>query len=524
MSNGERFKTDRFNEHATRTYGRMGSTTLRRTGLENVLSKATTKNLTVLEKKMDPAHFRELLKKKPTPEKIWKEVKKREMDETEETKEIIGMSLGNPNKFDDYPPNMRVNECLAELPFEDIETVREMAGYTESFGYPPFIEMLKSVNFSDPKSVNRDPKKFKDIKVYFTAGASQAAEIAMGPAILNPEDTLAVHDLIYIIYLGAAYFRNAHIESYECRDDGRPDSESLQEVLSMYSERNDRRIQAVAFTSIGNPVGAAMSENDIIEHLKTVGKHSMKENRPIIAMVDVAYEAFRRGGKPLDPIEIAIDNEIPVALVVLDTSSKSYGTCGYRAGKLAIYWPDNYFGDYRDDYIMSLDTKILPTLGSVSVPIQMAYYNFFRKLQENNGIMEETINFFKERRENANKNLVYIAEELRKTPGVYLAKYYDHAGKNGGLDPDTLSSFYALFGFSKLNELHGSGFNQVVAFGDFASGVPEVPITDCIPSQSFLPEKRWAKHPALIRITGLTNKEETESFLNAVRAYADYLG
>ncbi len=522
MRNGRRFKTDRFNENALRTFGRMDETTLRRTGLEDVLRKATERNLAALEKKMGASEFRKL-KEVCSPEEIFREVRKRGLDDREKTKEIIGMSLGNPNAYDDYQVNMRINECLAELPFEDSHTVRKMAGYAGSFGFGPLVESLKHINFSNPRSVCSDPEKFRDVRVYITAGASQAAELIMGPAVLKPEDTVVVHDWIYIIHLGAAYFRNAHIESYECRDDGRPDSESLHKVLSMYSERADRKIQAVVFTSIGNPVGSAMAEEDIVDHLKIIGECSRKENRPVIAVIDVAYEAFRRGGKPLDPIEIAIDRELPVALAVLDTSSKGYGTCGYRLGKLALYWPDNFFNDYRDDYITALNNKILPTLGPTAVPLQMVYHNFFQKLREDEKLMKETVEFFRSRRENINRNLVYMAEELRRIPGVYLAKYYDHAGKNGGLDPETLSSFYLLFGFSKLNERDGSGFNQAVAFGEFALETPSAPLINCVPGQSFLPEKRWAKHPALIRVTGLTNREETEAFLSAVRAYGEYL-
>jgi hypothetical protein len=117
-----------------------------------------------------------------------------------------------------------------------------------------------------------------------------------------------------------------------------------------------------------------------------------------------------------------------------------------------------------------------------------------------------------------------MAEALSGMKGVYLAKYYDHAGRNGGIEPGTLSSFYLLFGFTKLSERYGSGFNQAVAFGEFALDTPGVPLINCVPGQSFLPEKRWSRHPSLIRVTGLTNEEETTSFLRSVEAYAGHLG
>lgn len=516
---GNDFRTERFRNHASRTYGRMGLTTLRRTGLEEVLRKATERNLAVLERSMGAVEFRHF-KCKASPEAAWREVKRRGLVGGE-SKEILGMSLGNPSGYESYPPNRRVITCMAECAADE-SVIRESSGYTHSFGYPPLLQKLQRMNFANPRSAYNDPQKFKDVRVYVTAGGSYAAELAMGPAILAPEDTAIVHDWTYIIHLGAAYFRGAHLESYECRNDGRPDSESLRRVLSE-DRRADHQVQAVVFTPIGNPVGAAMSESDILEHMNIVGDASMKAGRPILVIVDPAYEAFRRDGKPLDPIEIAIDHKVRAAVAVLDTSSKGYGTCGWRLGKLAVYWPEDFFPEHRADYFKAIENKFLPTLGVVGLPLQMAYNNFFDSLGDS-AVMDETVAFFNRRRELINANLVKIAEALSEIPGVYLAKYYDHAGMNGGIEPDTLSSFYLLFGFTKLSERHGSGFNQVVEFGRFALETPGVPIINCVPGQSFLPQKRWAQHPALMRITGLTNEEETQAFLKAVEAYAKHLG
>jgi len=521
MANGEFFQTERFREHASRTYGRMGRTTLRRTGLEDVLRKAGERNLDALSRAMNAAEFGEF-KAASTPEDIWREVKARRLGDSR-TKEIVGMSLGNPNEYSDYQANMRLFECLGELCFEEGTPLRKAAGYTGSFGYGPLLERLRRANFSDPQSIHNDPEKFKDVKVYVTTGGSGAAELALGPALLTPEDTVMVHDWTYIIHLGAAYFRNAHVESYECREDGRPDSDSLKRVLSA-DPRRGQEIQAVVFTPIGNPVGAAMTGQDITDHLEAINNASEREGRPILAVIDVAYEAFRRDGSPLDPIKIAIEKGLPGPIAVLDTASKGYGVCGWRMGKLAIHWHEKHFPKHRSDYFKALENRVLPTLGYVPVPIQMVFYSFFKKLQDDPKCMEETVAFFRKRREMVNANLVHIAEELRRIPGVYLAKYYDHAGKNGGIEPDTLSSFYILFGFTRLGELHGSGFNQAVAFGEFALDTSGVPVINCVPGQSFLPEKRWSRHPALIRVTGLTNKEETDAFLGAVRAFAKNLG
>ncbi len=522
MGNGEFFRTERFRTHAARTFGRMGQTTLRRTGLEKVLSEATRRNLSVLQNSMERTEF-ERFKAKAGPEGTWREVKRRGFANAEGAKEVLGMSLGNPSAYSDYPPNGRVIECLGELAIDVEAIIRESSGYTHSFGYPPLLEKLKRANFCNPKSVHNDSSKFRDVRVYVTAGGSYAAEAAMGPAILAPEDTAAVHDWTYIIHLGAAYYRGAHMESFECRDDGRPDAESLRKILSS-DHRRDHVVQAVVLTPIGNPVGAAMSRADIVEHLHIIEDAGIREGRPIIAIVDIAYEPFRRDGKPLDPIEIAIDERMKLPLVVLDTTSKGYGMCGWRLGKLAVYWPEDHFPEHRADYLQALENKMLPTLGVVGVPLQMAYNNFLEKLETDAGLMDETIAFFENRRRLINENLVILAENLREIPGVYLAKYYDHAGKNGGIEPDTLSSFYLLFGFSRLSERYGSGFNQAVAFGEFALDTNGIAVVNCVPGQSFLPEKRWSRHPALIRITGLTSREETESFLRSVRAFSRHLG
>jgi len=523
MGRTDSLRTMRYQDHADRSYGRMGYTTLRRTGLEAVLNEANGRNLDALSKFMPEAEFRRV-KDRYGPEGIWNEVKARNLASFAGATKIIPMSLGDPSAYENYLSNVHVPERMAELVFAGATSLRETARYTGSFGFPPLREKLRSVTFADPRSIRKDPSRFSEVEVYVTAGASDATEFAMGPLLLTPADTLLVHDWTYIIHLGAAYFRGAHVDSYNVRADGRPDAASLSEALRSSRSRGDREIQAVVFTPIGNPVGAAMTREDIAEHLRIISDEGKRQNRPIMAIVDIAYEPFRRDGAPLDPIEIAMGEGIPGPMIVLDTASKGYGLCGWRIGKLAVHWPKGHFPDHRHDYLKALENRMLPKLGVVSVPAQMAFDNFFDMLRESPELLEQTIGFFETRRAMVNGNLVHIAESLREMPGVYLAKYYDHGGTNGGLDPTTLSSFYLLFGFSRLLQREGSGFNQVVAFGEHCLRTEGLPVVNCVPGSSFLPFKRWPNHPALIRVTGLTSAEDTEAFIGAVRSYAAALG
>ncbi|MEW6723131.1 MAG: pyridoxal phosphate-dependent aminotransferase [Candidatus Micrarchaeota archaeon] len=513
----ENFLTPRYRENADRTFGRMGLTTLRRTGLEKVLGEATRRNMALLEQKLAPSELSPL--RESSPEAVWGAVKKSGL--AKQGVPIVGMSLGNPSAYEEFPPNSRLYESLAAI-CADPTLVRQSSGYTSSFGYPPLLDQLRRVNLADPRSIGKERSRFGDVRVYTTSGGSDAAELVMGPLLLTPADTLMVSDWTYIIHLGSAYFRNAHVDSYELREDGRPDTRSLEEALS--SERRNRRpVQAVVFTTIGNPVGAAMSRDDIAEHLRVISASGEKAGRPIMAIADVAYEAFRRDGAPLDPIEIAIDEKIPVPVAVIDTASKGYGLCGWRLGKLAIYWPEGHFDQFRADYFTALENKMLPQLGAPSVPLQMAFSRFFEGLERDAGLMEETMGYFRMRRSLVNGKLASLASAMLEMDGVYLASYYDHGGRNGGLEPGALSSFYLLFGFTKLNNLKGSGFNQAVAFGEFCLGNGAA-VVNCVPGRSFLPQKRWANHPALIRVTGLTTQEDTALFLDSVRAFAEHLG
>jgi aspartate/methionine/tyrosine aminotransferase len=522
MAEEQKFRTARYIDNAERTYGRLRGTTLRKTGLEDVLQRAAERNFAVLESNMKSDEFMRFKDSAPTPDAVWKEVKRRNLGGDARAKEIITMSLGNPSAYSGFPPNSILYECLSEIS-SNPDKIRESSSYTTSFGYPPLLRKLKGANFCDPASVFHDPSKFKDVKVYVTTGSTNAVEAAMSPTLLTPSDTLLVHDWTYIIHLASAYMRNAHVDSYECRNDGRPDAASLRRIL-LDRQSSDRTVQTIVFTPIGNPVGAAMTREEIIEHMKIIEEAIRKENRPILTMIDIAYEPFRRDGKPLDPIEMAMDEGIRAPIAVLDTTSKGYGTCGWRMGKLAIHWPEDEFPDTREDYFTSLENKALPTLGVVGVPMQMAFNMFFEKLTSDPALMERTKGYFRARRHLINENLLHMATELRSTTGVYLSKYYDNGGRNGGLEPDTLSSFYLLFGFTKLSERYGSGFNQALAFAEYALQTPGVPISNAVPGQSFLPSKRVSEHPALIRVTGLTDKEETDAFIESVRMYARHLG
>jgi len=513
-----RFRTPRFNEHAERAFGRLRDTTLRKTGLEKAIGEATGRNLSVLEASVPREEFA-AFKEWVTPDAVWKEVEKRGLASDSRAKRIVTMSLGNPSAYEGYPPNSDLYRCLGEITSEQI---RESSGYTTSFGYPPLLGKMKRANFFDPTSIHNDPAGFSDVRVYLTTGSSTGVELAVAPMLLTSADTLLVPDWTYVIHLAAGYKRNAHVENWELRDDGRPDPGSLRAKL-IEEKHGDRNIQAVVLTPIGNPVGAAMTRADIVEHLRIVQEATEREGRPLLTLVDVAYEPFRRDGKPLDPIKIAKEEGLHLPIAVLDTTSKGYGMSGWRMGKLGILWPSDAFPDYREDYLTALENAVLPTLGLVGVPMQMAFDRLFTQLATDEQLMSRTVEFFRTRRELINANLLYMAKELSKIDGVYLSRYYDHGGTNGGIEPEALSSFYLLFGFTKLATREGSGFNQVVAFGEYALDTPGVAMINCVPGQSFLPSKRISLHQGLIRVTGLTNNDETEAFLESVRAYARHL-
>jgi len=523
MANGSVFRSERYRKHAKK-YELMGETTLRKTGLEGVLRDANMKNLELIEGRMSAREFREFKEDHTTPEAIWGKVREFGLENEKDAKGVVGMSLGDPSKYPDFLPSMRPLECWGAILNSGEKSRREMAGYTSSLGYPPLLRKLKRFSFSDPQSIHNDPDMFDDVKVCVTAGGSGASILAMGIAILEPDrDKVVVPDWTYIIHLGAAHKFRAKLVSYECSINGRPDSESLRTVLHVKAGDDDHGIQAVVFTPIGNPVGAAMSREDIVEHLHIIGDASAKLGRPIFAMIDVAYEAFRGDGIPLDPIRIAKEEKTRTPVIVMDTVSKAYGLCGWRMGKLAVYWPGDVFPDAREDFFLALENDILPTLGGVSVPEQMAFNRFLNELATDPAVMEETQAFFGARRVRINENLVHMAKVLNEMEGVYLSTYYDHGGAFGGIDPKTLSSFYLMFGFDEWARRTGGDHNQAVDFARFALKHPKIPIINCVPGKSFLPKERWSHHSGLIRVTGLTDAEDTAAFLEAVEVYAGHL-
>lgn len=513
-----KFLTQRYITDAARTFGRLGNTTLRRTDNEGNIQQATARNLAVLGSKMRADEFAEF-KEMATPHEVWGKVAELGLQDDPQAKRIITMSLGNPSAYTGYLPNVDVYDCLDAV---RSTMMQKSSGYTASTGYPRLLRKMQRANFYDPESIHKDPELFGDVKVYLTTGSSAGVELAAAPMLLTPNDTVLVPDWTYIIHLAAGYVRNAHVDNWELRDDGRPDPEKFRKKLQG-EKRRDRIIQAAVITTIGNPVGAAMSRDDLLKHLRIIEEIMEDEKRPILALVDVAYEAFRMDGKPLDPIQIAKEEGLRVPIAVLDTVSKGYGLCGWRMGKLAVLWPEDVYPETREDYFTCLENAILPKLGYVAVPLQMAFDLFLTDLAKDGDLMARTKEFFSSRRERINTNTLHIAQELMSIPGVYLSRYYDHAGANGGLDPASLSSFYVLFGFDGHATKEGSGFNQVKAFGKFALDTHGIPIIDCVPGQAFLPEKRVQMHQGLIRITSLTNEYETEAFLDAVRAYAMHL-
>ncbi len=516
------FKTRLYRENAVRTYGRKGRTTLRRTGLEDVMKAATSRNLTVLEDKggMGAREF-EKFKKEAGPHEVWAKLVELELDKQPGAKRIINMSLGDPSGYSGYPPNADLWKCMGEI-CQDEARVRTASRYTGSFGYPPLLRKMQRATFSDPRSILSDPEKFEGVKVYLTTGSSFGSNLAMGPLLLTPVDAMCAPDWTYIIHYASAFGHNAHVESYRCRDDGRPDANKLEEVLS--ARLRDRNIRVVVFTPIGNPNGATMSRADIVEHFRKVEKTIVPGEPPTVMMVDSAYEAFRRDGKPQDPIEIAIDEGIKAPVIVLDSASKGYGLCGLRLGKTAVYWPEDVAPEYRHDFFLALENDILPYLGVVSVPVQVAMDMFLERLSTDPALMARTVEFFNRRRQQINDNTLLIASALRDIEGVYVSPYYTHRDRLDHIDPDTISSFYVMGGFTRLSTSYGSELNQVVEFGKWALETEGASIIAGVPSQAFLAEKDISRHPGMMRVTGLTGSEDTAEFLRNVEAYGKRLG
>lgn len=516
----ERFRTPEYRKHASSTFGRMSQTTLRVTGLEPVLERANAANKAVLKSLIGKmVTYEDIIKQcGNNPEAIWREVKKAGGEKKNGAVPIIGMSLGNPNAYEYFPPNHTLMESIRESMAEGND--RKSCSYTASYGLPELCSYLRGVNLSDPSSVNKDPHKFSDVRTLVTAGGSQAAHYALGPLLLRSEDTVAVHDWIYIIHLGAAYYRDANLRNFDLSNNGIPDPDSLGKMLHECGQ-NGAMIKCVVSTTIGNPIGSATPREAIVESMRVVRQQAEKDSRPIVMMFDTAYEAFRPDGKPLDPIEIAKDEGIELPVFVLETASKGHGLCGMRFGALRISWPSPYFARLREDYMSSLDFMVQPSLGLVATPIQRGVLNYFQKVEMDAETMAGDMKFLEERRKKCNANLLNIANRLREIEGVYLARYYDHSGERSEIDPNTLSSFYIAFGFHGLTKF-GARFNQAEWLARFGleSGLS---VITSVPGVSFLPEERWSDHPALIRVTALTNEQDTESFLNTVSAAAEHL-
>lgn len=511
------FRTPEYRRLATSTFGRMSRTTLRVTGLEAVFGQANARNKSVLKTKIgNRLKYEEAIRKcADNPEALWKRVKEAGGQDDPNAVRVVGMSLGNPNAYPDFPPNPTLMQFMRESMRE--ENDRASCSYTASYGLPQLREYLKSTNLSDPSSVNKDPARFKDVRVMVTAGGSQAAHYGLAPALLSPEHTVAVHDWIYIIHLGAAYYRNSILKNFELRKDGVPDPESLRELLDQCGQ-NGADVKCVVSTTIGNPIGSATPREVIVQMMEVILEQSNAAGKPIIAFFDTAYEAFRPDGKPLDPIEIAMDEGIELPIGVFETASKGHGLCGMRLGALRLWWPTSYFSHVRDDYLRSMDYMVQPSLGVVPVHVQRGLLNYLMRIEMDAELMQRDMDFLSQRRSMASENLLHIGGKLREIEGVYLARYYDHSGDLEAIDPNTLASFYIGFGFHGLTK-YGARFNQAQWLAEFCLE-HGLPVINSVPGTSFLPEERWSDHPALIRVTGLTGRDDTEAFLKSVAAAA----
>jgi aspartate/methionine/tyrosine aminotransferase len=298
--------------------------------------------------------------------------------------------------------------------------------YNDARGRPKLREVLGKGN---PQFGNNGYEISPD-KVFVGPGISGVARALFTTIIRGTEDEVLIPKWSYILYLAEAGLSKARVQNLNLNEDGQIDITHL--------KRNIRPgTKAVFLTSVGNPLGVAMSREILAKIINVINEKETEFKHPIYLVVDTIYEDFRRNGPALDPIAVSKEVGRHGPTIEMYSVSKMMAAPGARVGWMRIYHDGEKFKSEIDAMVEALRTQFQPGLGQSSQAYQMALERLYSEFLEHG--REEFDAFRAGRREEVARRVKTYWEALAGIDGVVFPHYYQ-----GG--PASIHSFYILFG------------------------------------------------------------------------------
>ncbi len=341
----------------------------------------------------------------------------------EEGQKLIKLNLGNLAVFGFDAPEEVQQDMIRNLPAS--------AGYSDSKGI-----------FAARKAVMHETQK-QGIKgvtlddIYLGNGASELIAMATN-ALLDDGDELLLPAPDYPLWTASASLSGGTPVHYLCDEANgwMPDLDSIRKNITA-------KTKAIVVINPNNPTGALYSD-DLLRDIVAIAR----EHGLVILADEVYDKVLYDGVKHTAMASLSTD----VLTLTFNSLSKSYRSCGYRAGWLVVSGPKKNAHDYIEGLNMLANMKLCS-----NVPGQWAIQTALGGYQSINDLTCEGGRLRRQR------DLAY--ELITAIPGVSCVKPSAALYMFPKLDPavypikDDRQFFLELLKETKVMLVQGTGFN-----------------------------------------------------------------
>ena len=341
----------------------------------------------------------------------------------EEGHKIIKLNIGNLAVFGFDAPEEIQQDMIRNLP--------NSAGYSDSKGI-----------FGARKAVMHETQK-QGIKgvtlddIYLGNGASELIVMATN-GLLNNGDELLLPAPDYPLWTAAVSLSGGTPVHYVCDEDNgwMPNIEDIRAKITPSTK-------GIVVINPNNPTGALYSDELLMQIVELARKHGL------VIFADEVYDKVLYDGVKHTPIASLSDD---VLTLTFNSLSKSYRSCGYRAGWLVVSGDKKPAADYIEGLNMLSNMRLC-----ANVPGQWAIQTALGGYQSINDLVSEGGRLRKQR------DLAY--ELITAIPGVTCVKPHAALYMFPRLDPkvypiqDDQQFFLELLQETKVMLVQGTGFN-----------------------------------------------------------------
>ncbi len=341
----------------------------------------------------------------------------------EEGHKIIKLNIGNLAVFGFDAPEEIQQDMIRNLPTS--------AGYSDSKGI-----------FGARKAVMHETQK-QGIKgvtlddIYLGNGASELIVMATN-GLLNNGDELLLPAPDYPLWTAAVSLSGGTPVHYVCDESNgwMPDIEDIRAKIT-------KNTKGIVVINPNNPTGALYSNELLLQIVELARKHGL------VIFADEVYDKVLYDGVKHTPMASLSDD---VLTLTFNSLSKSYRSCGYRAGWLVVSGDKKPAADYIEGLNMLSNMRLC-----ANVPGQWAIQTALGGYQSINDLVGEGGRLRKQR------DLAY--ELITAIPGVTCVKPQAALYMFPRLDPkvyliqDDQQFFLELLQETKVMLVQGTGFN-----------------------------------------------------------------